>query len=72
MPKKKEKKRQIRAETIMGEGAYAQQVRSKRRAKMKGAKASTVATIKRVGEYQSRAGKLKTAIKNATGKRRKK
>jgi hypothetical protein len=48
----KDKKRQLRAETIMGEGRYAQQVRRARRAKMKGTKASTIDTIKRVGEYK--------------------
>jgi hypothetical protein len=69
MPKKKEKRRQLRAETIMGEGSYAQQVRSKRRAKMKGAKASTVATVKRVGAYKSRAGQLKSAIRKAESRK---
>jgi hypothetical protein len=67
--KKGEKKRQLRAETIMGEGTYAQQVRSKRRAKMKGTKASTVATVKRVGEYKSRTGQLKSAIRKVESRK---
>ena len=67
MPSSAEKRRQIRAETIMGEAEYAHQVRRKRKAKMRGSKASTIETIKRVSAYKKRNPRRKKPIHN--GKR---